>query len=380
VFLVRSVTTLFLLLPLMLACSTSRDYGSWLGETFPADAPGATVILVRDGKVAFRGAAGLANMELGVPMRPDHVLRIGSVTKQFTAAAVLMLQDRGQLKVTDEITRHLPEFPTQGERITIAHLLTHTSGIYSYTDLPGYWRGNLLRTDVDVGEIIGLFADQPLRFSPGSKFSYSNSGYALLGAIIERVSGKTYKEFLRTEIFVPLGLADTQHDGRQLVQRRASGYETMGSGEPYRNALPISMTHAYAAGGLLSTVDDLARWNAALFGSGLLTEASVRAMTTAVRLNDGSLTEYGYGLYVRERDGLRVIGHSGGIHGFSSSELWLPDERIYAAVLTNLENSSKANDLLWRLVQDAARCSPATAIPEDDAIGSKDPSRAARPC
>lgn len=353
-FLTRSVATLFLLVVTLPAFSETSDYESWLDESFPADGSGATVLLMRDGEVLFRGSAGLADIELGVPMQPDHVLRIGSITKQFTAAAILLLQDRGKLNVADEITRYLPDFPTQGERITIAQLLSHTSGIFNYTDLPSYWRGGLLRTDISVDELINLFADQPLQFSPGSEFSYSNSGYVLLGAIIEKVTGKTYAESLRTEVFAPLKLHDTHYGGLQIVPRRASGYSVGPDGQ-YRNALPISMTHPYATGALLSTVDDLARWNAALFDGGLLSEESINAMSTATQLDDGSVTEYGYGLYVRERDGLNVIGHTGGIHGFSSSELWLPDQRVYAVVLSNLENSGKANELVWRLVQDAAR-------------------------
>lgn len=350
----RSLVILFLLLLALPAYSDGEDYRAWLDEAFPADGPGATVILVRDGEMIFRGAAGMANLELGVPMEPNHVLRIASITKQVTAAAILLLHDRGQLDVTDNITTFLPEFPTQGERITIAHLLSHTSGIFSFTDIPGYWRGDLIRTERSVDEMIDLFANQPLRFTPGSEFSYSNSGYTLLGAIIERVSGKPYAEFLRTEIFGPLGMTDTQYGGQHVVPRRASGYEF--HEDRYFNALPISMSHAYAAGALLSTVDDLARWNAALFGGRLLSDESLRAMTTAAELADGTTTEYGYGLYVRDQDGFRVIGHTGGIHGFSTSAQWLPDGRVYVAVLSNLENTSKANQLAWRLLRHAATC------------------------
>ncbi|WP_418315612.1 serine hydrolase domain-containing protein [Piscinibacter sakaiensis] len=361
-----AVVALLLLVALQPAsAAASSTYQAWLDEAFAADGPGATVILTRDGEVVFRGAAGRANLELGVPMQPDHVLRIGSLTKQFTAAAILLLRDRGRLALSDEVARHLPDFPPHGARITIAQLLAHTSGLFNYTDQPGYWRGQLLRTDVSVQQIIGMFADKPPQFAPGSRFSYSNSGYALLGAIIERVSGKPYAEFLRSEIFAPLGLVDTQYGGLQLVLRRASGYQ-IDADKRYRNALPLSMTHAYAAGALLSTVDDLARWNAALFGGRLLSDESLRLMTTATRLADGSVTEYGFGLYVRERDGLRVIGHSGGIHGFTSSAWWLPEQRLYAAVLTNLEDSGKANELLWRLLRDAATDSSGTRkkIPE----------------
>lgn len=348
----RAVATLFLLAFSLRAFAETGDYQSWLEESFAGDGPGATALLARDGKVVFRGAVGQANLELGVAMRPDHVLRIGSITKQFTAAAILRLAESGRLDVDEDITMYLPDFDTKRQHVTIEHLLTHTSGVFNYTDLPGYWRGDLIRADVSVQELIDLFAAKPWRFAPGSEFSYSNSGYALLGAIIERVSGKSYAEFLRTEFFEPLGMADTQYGGPQVVPRRASGYAVDPDGR-YWNAHPISMTHPYASGALLSTVDDLARWNDALFGGRVLNEQSVRAMTTAAALDDGSAIDYGYGLYVRERDGLRVISHSGGIHGFSTSALWLPDERIYAVVLSNLENTSAANELVWRLATDA---------------------------
>lgn len=350
---IGNVAALSVALMLLAGCSISRNYQAWVSQAFPADGPGGTVILVRNDEVLFHGAAGLANVELGVAMRPDHVLRIGSITKQFTAAAIMLLHDRGQLNVADEISRYLPEFPSHGRGITISHLLAHTSGIYSYTDSPGYWRSDLLRTDVSPDEILQFFAHKPIQFPPGNEFSYSNSGYALLGLIIERVSGIDYEEFLRREIVEPLGLNGTYYGGLHIVPMRASGYHVDRDGK-LQNAFPLSMTHAYAAGGLLSTVEDLARWNAALMSGRLLGDESVQAMTTVVRLNDGTENEYGYGFYVRERDGLLTISHPGGIHGFSASAVWLPQKRIYAAVLTNLEDSSKANELVWKLAMDAA--------------------------
>ena len=353
----RPFAAILLLVLASSPCAGAEHYAHWLDEAFPADGPGATVILVRDGEVIYRDAAGWANVELGVAMTPGNVLRIASITKQVTAAAIMLLHDRGELDVNDGIRQHLPGYPEHGEPITIAHLLSHTSGVFNFTDIPGYWRGDLIRSDRSVDEMIELFADEPLQFAPGSDFRYSNSGYTLLGAIIERVSGQSYAEFVTGEIFEPLGMGDSQYGGRQVVRGRASGYQRGEDGE-YFNALPISMTHAYAAGALLSTVDDLARWNAALMGGELLSEESLRAMTTAFRLDDGTATEYGFGLYVRERNGLRVIGHTGGIHGFSTSALWLPDERVYVAVLANLEDTGSANELAWRLARDAATCRP----------------------
>jgi CubicO group peptidase (beta-lactamase class C family) len=170
-------------------------------HAFKPDGPGAAVIVAKDGNVVFRKGYGMANLELGVPVRPEMVFRLGSITKQFTAAAILMLARQGKLSVTDDITRFLPDFPTQGRRITIENLLTHTSGLKDYTSLPGWslqWRKDMSPTD-----LIAMFRDKPPDFAPGERWSYSNSGYVLLGAIIEKVSGQTYKDFIEKQIFAP---------------------------------------------------------------------------------------------------------------------------------------------------------------------------------
>src|SRR5262245_36905600 len=164
-----------------------------LEKSFKPNEPGAAVIVVKDGRVIFRKGYGMANLELGVPVEPDMIFRIGSVTKQFTAVAILMLAEQGKLSLNDEITKFLPEYPTQGHKITVEHLLTHTSGIKSYTGLPE-WRP-LWRKDVTMRELIDLFKDKPMEFAPGERWNYNNSAYVLLGAIIEKVSGQSYADF-----------------------------------------------------------------------------------------------------------------------------------------------------------------------------------------
>jgi D-alanyl-D-alanine carboxypeptidase len=186
-----------------------------LAATFKADEPGATVIVVKDAKPVFRKAYGMANLELGDPMQPDMIFRIGSVTKQFTAVAILMLVERGELALTDEITKFLPDYPTQGKTITVEHLLTHTSGIKNYTSM-AEWRP-LLRKDLELSELVAIFQSAHLEFSPGDRFAYSNSGYVLLGAIIEKITGLTYAEFMERNILSPLGMRDSRYDRTELV-------------------------------------------------------------------------------------------------------------------------------------------------------------------
>ena len=186
-----------------------------LTTTFQASEPGAAVIVVRNGQVLLRKGYGLANLELGVPVAPEMVFRLGSITKQFTAVAVLMLVDQGSVSLDDDITTFLPDYPTHGHTITIKQLLTHTSGIPSYTDLPEL--PSLWRNDLTLDELIALFKDQPLDFAPGAQWAYSNSGYVLLGAVIEKVSGMGYGEFVQQRIFTPLGMTHSSYDSTAQI-------------------------------------------------------------------------------------------------------------------------------------------------------------------
>ena len=328
-------------------------YSDYLNAAYPADGPGATAIVVKDDEVLFLGARGMADLELGVPLNPDHVFRLGSITKQFTATSIMLLEQKGKLTVDDLITKHLPGYPTNGYEITIEHLLTHTSGIFSYTSIPGYMMGNEIRADLSTEELVDVFDDLEMDFGPGERWSYNNSGYVLLGAIIEKVSGQSYADFVEENIFEPLGMNNSHYGGSQLVPGRASGYQAIEDG--YTNAPFLSMTQPYAAGSLLSTVGDLARWNAGLFGGELLTAESVARMTTEFTLNNGEGTGYGYGFSVREINGAHVIDHGGGIHGFSTYALWMPEAGIYVAVLcNNPDNQTGPNYVVRQLAAEAA--------------------------
>jgi len=306
-------------------------------KAYGAGEPGAAVLLERNGETLLRKAYGMADLELGVAMEPDLVFRIGSITKQFTAVAILMLEAEGKLAVQDDITRHLPDYPTGGKTITLEHLLTHTSGIQGYTNLQG-WR-DAIREDVTHEEVLAVFRDEPLNFEPGTRWGYSTSGYYLLGMVIEAASGQAYGTFLEERIFKPLSMKDTaQGDPRRLIPRRARGYHR--EGETVRNAPYNSMAWAYSSGSLVSTVDDLARWNRALQDGEVLPRTSLERMWTAYHTADGATTRYGYGWGLSEVRGRRVIHHSGGIHGFSAFALTVPEEGLFLTVLSNDREST----------------------------------------
>jgi D-alanyl-D-alanine carboxypeptidase len=293
--------------------------------------PGLAVEVLRDGKAIKIAAYGLANVELNAPVKPETVFEIGSLTKQFTAAGILLLVQQGKLSVGDKISAHLKGTPAAWTNIMIRHLLTHTSGIKSYTGLDGFqlWRR------LTQAQFIKRIAQEPMDFQPGDSWKYSNTGYSLLGYIIENVSGQGYWEFLGGRIFQPLGMAATTNRLPSLIiPNRAAGYEQT-------NHLWINrdydLTDVFAAGAIASTVGDLAKWSAALDGDHLLDEANKAQMWTPVKLNNGTTKNYGYGWYVDSLAGQKNIGHSGSTSGFSASIQRFPDDRLAVIILTNTE-------------------------------------------
>lgn len=324
------------------ASSSAAQIDAYLDSIYGSTDPGAAVLVSRAGETIMREAYGMADLELGVELRPEHVLHIGSVTKQFTAIAVLMLAEEGKLDLEDEITKFLTDYPTHGHRITIEKLLHHTSGIRSYTSMPQAQA--LMREDLDVDSLIGIFRNEPLEFAPGEDWRYSNSGYVLLGKIIEEASGRPYADFVRERIFEPAGMTSSHYgSASHIVPNRVRGYERTRSG--WRNADYLSMTIPYAAGALLSTVDDLERWNQALERGELVTsELLERAHTSAV-LADGRRTGYGYGWQVGRVAGREAIEHDGEISGFSSHVLHIPSEAVFIVVLANREGGPDSDEV-----------------------------------
>lgn len=305
-----------------------------VGANYKPTEPGATVIVVKDGKTLLRKAYGIADTAGMKPMDAGMVLRLGSITKQFTAVAILMLAEENKLALGDDITRFFPDYPTKGKKITVEHLLTHTSGIASYTSRQDY--PLTMGRDMTPAQMIDSFKNAPLDFEPGTAYRYNNSGYFLLGAIIEKVSGMPYAKFVEQRIFVPLGMRDTAYEGYERSKTaHAAGHAQGANG--FEHSAPLSMTQPYAAGSLVSTVDDLARWDAAVSQGKLLKPASWKRAFTPYTLADGKSTGYGYGWQVGTLQGAPQVSHGGGINGFSTYALRLPEQRVFVAVLSNAD-------------------------------------------
>lgn len=295
--------------------------------------PGAAVLVLKDGKTLLRKGYGLSDIEAKRAIQAGDVFRIGSMTKQFTAVAIMMLEEEGKLSVQDEITRFIPDYPTQGKKITIEHLLTHTSGIQSYTDMPGF--RTIVQKDMKPMEVVDFFKNEPMQFAPGERYAYNNSGYFLLGVIIEKVSGMSYADFVAKRIFEPLEMRDTAFEGHERTGggKRITGY---GFRSPdFVPAPPISMTQPYAAGSLISTVDDLARWNAAIDAGRLLKADTWKRVFTPYTLSSGKKSSYAYGWTVRKLRGEPAIEHGGAINGFLSQGIRLPESKVLVVVLMN---------------------------------------------
>jgi len=312
-------------------CHADRIDDYLRGEMKQRRIPGLALKVIRNGKAVKTSAYGLANLELKVPVQPDTVFEIGSVTKQFTAAGILLLAQDGKLSVEDKISQHLQNTPASWNDITIRHLLTHTSGIESYTGLDGFE----LRRHLTQEQFIKAIGARPLQFQPGASWRYCNTGFNLLGFIIENVSGKNYWDFMNQRVFKPLGMNTTTNRLPALIiPNRASGYEQTNRIWINRD---YDLTDVFSAGEIASTVGDLAKWNAALDCESLLTAKTKEMMWTPTHLNDGKATKYGFGWFIDTLDGHKNIGHSGSTSGFSATIQRFPDDNLAIIILTNTD-------------------------------------------
>jgi D-alanyl-D-alanine carboxypeptidase len=312
---------------------TEKAFDDALAPYFAADRPGATVIVTRDGKTIFRKAYGLANVDSKTPLTAETTMRVGSITKQFTAVAILQLVEAGKLKLSDDVHALLPAFPSKGKSITVEHLLTHTSGLNNFFAMPGF--SDLASQKVTATQVFDFFKNEPLAFAPGEHFAYSNDGYFLLGLIIEKASGMSYADYLEKHIFAPLKMRHTAYEGRErnVGAARADGYSP--GPEQVRPAPPISIDIAFSAGGLRSTVDDLALWDQAVSGRKLIQPASWAQALQPHQLNDGSYTEYGYGWMLFPVRGVKANSHDGIVPGFNGFVTRIPEHKVFVAVLSN---------------------------------------------
>ncbi|WP_232831411.1 serine hydrolase [Peristeroidobacter agariperforans] len=291
-----------------------------------------TVLVARADQIVFHKSYGSANLEWDIANTSTTKYRIGSITKQFTSASILLLEERGKLKLDDPIKKHFGEAPAAWDSVTLEHLLTHTSGIPNFTSFPEF--DKLKQFPTPVTELMGLFKDKPLEFAPGEKMAYSNSGYVLLGYVIEKASGMSYADFVQANIFTPLGMKDSGYDSNApIIARRAAGYTR--SGESMVNADFVHMSIPHAAGGLYSTTEDLLRWQRQLYGGKLLSAASLAKMTTPFK-NDYAL---GLAVHTGKR---KMYSHGGGIEGFNTLLAYYPDTQVSVVALANLNGNAPA--------------------------------------
>ena len=325
----RRATFLCVMLGLCLASCPAQDVTTkvddYLKSAIEKSHFSGAILIAREGRVIVRQGYGLANVEHDVPATPETKFRIGSLTKQFTAAAILMLQQRGKVQTQDAVCKHLPDCLPAWQQITVHQLLTHTSG------LPNVDHTVEAKAPMSLKYTLQTFKEQPLEFNPGARFQYSNTNYLILGYIIEHISGTSYDRFLDNNIFRPLKMTNTGYDNHErILKQRAAGYSLRA--DKYINASYVDMSVPFAAGGLYSTIDDLFLWEQSLSTETLLSKKSIATMFTP---HKGG---YGYGWYVGERYGRKSISHGGWISGFASSVVRYPDERVTIIVLSNLDN------------------------------------------
>lgn len=336
------------------------EFDKLLSVQFKPDEPGASVLIAKKGQVIYKKSFGMANLELNNPMQPDHVFWVASIGKQFTAVAILQLMEQGKLNLQDEIIKFIPDYPTQGRKITIEHLLTHTSGIHNYAGLKDPEKK--LSGDVSLIDVIDFFKNLPMRFTPGTKWEYSNSGYLLLGYIIEKITGRSYPEYLEEYFFKPLGMINSFFaDNKRIIKNRAGAYSAGEMG--YENSRYLNPAIIYSAGAIQSTVEDFFKWHQAVHTYQLVKKETIEKAFTRYKLTDGKETDYGYGWRMGYVYDSPSIWHGGSIEGFGNIEIYLPKEEIFVVVFSNCD-CNYPRDIALRLAA-LAKGTPAsyTTIP-----------------
>jgi len=320
----------------------SRTLDSLLSPQFKLTEPGIAVLVAKKGEIIYKKAFGSANIELNTPLQPDMVFRIGSITKQFTAVAILQLAEQGRLTLQDSVRQYIKDFPSKGHTITLEHLLTHTSGIRDYADADSS-NPFIEREDFTPVRLINYFKDWPLEYAPGSKYSYSNSNYVLLGYIIQLVSGQDYHQYLKDHILTPAGLRHTGYaEERTIIPGRVQGY--MRNRGFFENTDYQTLSMGFACGDLLSNTEDLYRWNNLVVSNSLISRSSVDKAFSPYKQTDGTFSKYGYGWFIDTSYGHRCIHHEGQVSGFIALEMYFPAEDIYIAILTNVKSGEDKTD------------------------------------
>jgi D-alanyl-D-alanine carboxypeptidase len=309
--------------------------------------PSASIAVVKDGKIVYLNAYGSARLEPKTPATPAMRYSIGSISKQFTAAAMLLLQEQGKLSLDDKVGKYIPDL-TRANEVTIRQLLSHTSGYQDYW--PQDYVMPMMLQPVTAAKILDMWARKPLDFEPGTKWQYSNTNYVIAGVIIEKVSGKPLLQFLKEKVFSPLGMASVANiDEKKLGDTDPTGYMRYALG-PLRLAPKEGPGWLFAAGELAMTAEDLAKWNISIMDQKLLRPASYRELEREAQLNNGMGTRYGLGVSLATEAGHRAVSHGGEVSGFVSQSIVFPDERVSVVALTNQDASSAAGDIAHGLV------------------------------
>jgi D-alanyl-D-alanine carboxypeptidase len=321
------------------AAAVPRDFtqrvNRLVDQSYPDSAPGAAVIVTDHGKVVYERGRGLADIAAKKPITPATVFRLGSITKQFASATLLQLAQEGKLSLDDPLSKFIPDYPQPGASATVRQLLSHTSGIQDYTEIPGWMVEANTNKAYTTEQLIEVFKDKPAQFKPGAQWSYDNSGYILVGAIIEKVTGNPWYQAVNERIAGPLHLTTLRYGVEEpSITNMAVGYEPAGEGK-FKAAQKINMSVPGAAGALVGTVGDLAAWANALHHGKVLDAASYKAMTSKTKTADGKLNSYGFGMAVDEIRGHPTIGHDGGIFGFVTSSIYVPEQDVFVAVFHN---------------------------------------------
>ena len=345
--------------------------------------PGVSLAIVKDGKVVLAKGYGLANVELTVSATKDTVYELLSVSKEFTAAAILLLVEEDKVSLDETVSKYLLDSPAAWKNVTVRHLLSHTSGITDYTDIRPFFE--MIRQDASPEELMKPVKERPLDFASGTRWRYSNSNYYVLGMILEKVSGKKYADFLEERIFHPLGMMATRvNDMTDIIPNRATGYHWLGEDAdkmpPFlsgyhgrknvlQNAVYVSPTRKWAAGAIVSSVMDLIKWDAALHTEKLLKKSTVEQMWMPTKLRSGVETDYGLGNELSEARGHRLAGHQGGGLAFNTTLLRCVDDKLTVIVLTN-QTSAPSKAMAMRI---ASFFIPGLSYDQVKGIEDKDP-------
>lgn len=339
---IKKLITAFVLLPFLSntidAQTLSKGYEKKIDSIIQTEfgnknEPGGVFLISQNGKNLYRKAFGKANLELNVNMIPENVFQIGSMTKQFTAVAILLLEQQRKLNVNDPVSQYIKDYPN-GDKITIHHLLTHTSGIKDFTKMKSI--SSIAQKEMKPEEMVNFFKNEPVDFAPGEKFDYNNSGYVVLGYIIELVSGTSYEDFIKKNIFDKAGMNHSYYaSDRKVIPQRAYGYHKKEQG--FVNKTVISFSVPFSSGSLMSTADDMLKWQQALNQNLILDVKETQKAFQKYKLNNGEEFTYGYGWHLKDINGIPDREHGGSVFGFKSMGVYIPSEDVYVIGLSNCD-------------------------------------------